>query len=188
MAGRHPQVLAELELVGRVFVVNKSIGHRRIDQCRSWRQLRWRRLSLPVLCSAGSYTSSRPVTCHYWAICPPFPLPPPDYFFPPPSCQSCPFHIWHMATLRLMLVQLRTCTLRTTLHHNIPLLILQQPSLANTNLPQAPSHAPLGPAPGKVLPCSLERSILDWKTLSNWRFWIRREWLCAYRLPIFSCS
>lgn len=50
-----------------------------------------------------------------------------------------------MATLGLILVQLRTCTLRTTLHQNIPLPILQQPSLASTSLPQAPSHAPLAP-------------------------------------------
>jgi hypothetical protein len=55
-----------------------------------------------------------------------------------------------------MLAQLRTCTLRTTLHHNIPLLILQQPSLASTSLPQALSHAPLAPPPARPK-YSLER-------------------------------
>jgi hypothetical protein len=84
------------------------------------------------------------------------PLPPPNYFFPPASCQPCPFHIRHMATLGLILAQLRTCILRTTLHRNIPLLILQQPSLASTSLPQAPSHAPLAPPPARPK-YSLER-------------------------------
>jgi hypothetical protein len=54
-----------------------------------------------------------------------------------------------MATLSLILAQLGTCTLRTTLHHNISLLILQQPSPASTSLPQAPSHAPLVPPPAR---------------------------------------
>lgn len=66
-----------------------------------------------------------------------------------PNCQPCPFHIRHMATLSLILAQLRTCTLRTTLHHNIPLLIHQQPSLASTSLP-APSHAPLALPPARL--------------------------------------
>jgi hypothetical protein len=84
--------------------------------------------------------------------------PAPNYFSPLPRCQPCPFHIWHMATLGLILTQLRTCTLRTTitLHYNIPLLILQQPSLGNTNLPQTPSHAPLAPPPARPK-YSLER-------------------------------
>ena len=84
------------------------------------------------------------------AIIGPSALPSPFFSRPPDYClsllcQPCPFHIWHMATLGLMLAQLRTCTLRTTLHHNIPLLIHQQPSLASTSLPQVPSHAPLAP-------------------------------------------
>jgi hypothetical protein len=52
--------------------------------------------------------------------------------------------------------QLRTCTLRTTLHRNILLLILQQPSLGSTSFPQAPSHAPLAPPPARPK-YSLER-------------------------------
>jgi hypothetical protein len=101
-----------------------------------------------ALLLACLYTSSRLLTCHYWAICPPS-SPAPNYFFPPPSCQPCPIHIWHMATLGLILAQLRTCTLRTTPHHNTPSLILQQPSLASTSLPQAPFHAPLAPPPAR---------------------------------------
>ena len=54
-----------------------------------------------------------------------------------------------MVTLGLILAQLRTCTLRTTPHHNTPLLILQQLSLASTSLPQAPFHAPLVPPPAR---------------------------------------
>jgi hypothetical protein len=65
-------------------------------------------------------------------------------------------HIWHMATLGPTLARLRTCTLPTILHCNIPLLILQQPSLGSTSLRQALSHAPLAP-PQARLKNSLEK-------------------------------
>jgi hypothetical protein len=60
-----------------------------------------------------------------------------------------------MATLDLILAQLRTCTLRTTLH-NIPFLNHQRPSLESTSLLRAPSHAPLALPPARPK-YSLER-------------------------------
>jgi hypothetical protein len=55
-----------------------------------------------------------------------------------------------MATLGPTLAQIRICTLRTILHHNIPLLTLQQPSLESMSLPQVLSHAPLAPPPARL--------------------------------------
>ncbi len=76
-------------------------------------------------------------------------LPPSSPFpFSPPRPQPCPHHIRHMPTSPT-LARLRTCTLRIILHHNIPLLILQQPSLGSTSLPQALSHVPLAPPPAR---------------------------------------
>lgn len=108
-------------------------------------QLRWRRLNR--LCSLLAFipyseyclTSIIGATPHFTS----FPLPPLTISF---LCQPCPpFHIWHMVTLG----QIVTCTLRTTLHHNTPLLIHQQPSLGSTSLPQAPSYAPQAPPPAR---------------------------------------
>ena len=102
----------------------------------------------PAVLSAGFYTVLRVLPhFHYWGHPPPYLLssPTPDYFFPL-WLQPCPpFHIWHMVTLG----QIVTCTLRTTLHHNTPLLIHQQPSLGSTSLPQAPSYAPQAPPPAR---------------------------------------
>jgi len=119
----------------------------------------WRRLSpalcwqvFPLLLAALYNTPSRRLACHYrphLTIYHPLPSPPPNYPFFPPSRQPCPHRIWHMATLGPTLAQIRICTLRTILHHNFPLLILQQPSLESTSLPQVLSHAPLAPPPAR---------------------------------------
>jgi hypothetical protein len=63
-----------------------------------------------------------------------------------------------MATLRSKSTQAPTYTLRATTHRNIPLLILQQPSLrlGSTSLPQSLFHVP--PAPPQARPqSSLEK-------------------------------
>jgi hypothetical protein len=37
------------------------------------------------------------------------------------------------------------------------------------------------PSPTPSEAAELEReSVVDWKTVSSWRFWLRREWLCAW--------
>ncbi len=122
-----------------------------------WPRLRWRRLNQPVvLRSAGFILASRYYPTSL-AIVGTISLPPPNYFFPSTSCHPCPpFHIRHMATLGLMLEQLRTCTRRTILLLNFPSLILLQPPLGSTSLLQAPSHAPLVPPPARPK-YSLER-------------------------------
>lgn len=68
----------------------------------------------------------------------------------PPDSQPCPSHIRHMATLDPKLAKVPTCTLRTPLHPNIPLLILQQPSLASTSLTKSPFHVHLAPPPARL--------------------------------------
>ena len=38
------------------------------------------------------------------------------------------------------------------------------------------------PTPSEAAELAREGA-LDWKRLRNWRFWIRREWLCASNFP-----
>jgi hypothetical protein len=132
-------------------------NHRTVCQLGSPR-LPW----ICTRCAPGFILSS--LSYHYCIISG-LPSSRPSHFpFPPltiyllfhPNSQPCPLHIWHMATLGLTLAQPRTCTHPTTLRHNTPLLILQQPSLGSTSLPQALSHAPLAPPPAR-LRNSLER-------------------------------
>ena len=82
------------------------------------------------------------------------PLPPLSFFFSfslslPPDSQPCPPHIRHMATLGSKLAKVLTCIHRTTLHHNILLLILQPLSLGSMSLFQTLFPAHLAPPPAR---------------------------------------
>ena len=44
---------------------------------------------------------------------------------------------------------------------------------AGRNLARTPS-----PTPSELK--ELKTGAINWKAMTNWRFWIRREWLCAY--------
>jgi hypothetical protein len=37
------------------------------------------------------------------------------------------------------------------------------------------------PSPTPSEAAALKTGVLDWKTMANWRFWFRREWLCSYQ-------
>ena len=41
-----------------------------------------------------------------------------------------------------------------------------------------PARTP-SPTPSEVATLN-RKGIIDWKAISHWRYWIRREWLCAY--------
>lgn len=43
-------------------------------------------------------------------------------------------------------------------------------------------HSPIGPRTPSPTPSeskALKAGVLDWKSLVNWRFWFRKEWICA---------
>lgn len=44
-----------------------------------------------------------------------------------------------------------------------------------------PSRTP-SPTPSEAAELA-RATFIDWKALTNWRFWLRREWICAYSLP-----
>ena len=55
---------------------------------------------------------------------------------------------------------------------------------SSTNLPGKhefnPGPISRTPSPTPSEAAELARgSVFDWKALSSWRFWLRREWLCA---------
>jgi hypothetical protein len=53
---------------------------------------------------------------------------------------------------------------------------------------KAPDNVPRisrTPSPTPSEEAELTRtSFLDWKSLSNWRYWFRREWLCAFWVAV----
>ena len=50
---------------------------------------------------------------------------------------------------------------------------------AHENMNELRGQTP-SPTPSELK--ELNTPLLDWKTLTNWRFWIRREWLCVYSI------
>jgi len=52
-------------------------------------------------------------------------------------------------------------------------------STFETKVAEDPRHISRTPSPTPSELKELKTGAIDWKTVSNWRFWIRKEWICA---------